>query len=108
MPRTGRFGNTALAPVTFTQFAALGTGVASAANWVNVTGANAVLPNRPVLGIALDPTVSAANLPVGYASLGGFDENTPTMTGHVFRVSCDALCVTPTWQNKSGNLPNIP
>ena len=34
----------------------LGTGVAGQANWVNVTGGNAVLPNRPVLGIALDPS----------------------------------------------------
>ena len=28
----------------------LGTGVANQANWVNVTGGNTVLPNRPVLG----------------------------------------------------------
>src|SRR6267143_6941622 len=44
----------------------LGTGTASQANWVNITGSNSVVPLRPVLGIALDPTVSAANLPVGY------------------------------------------
>src|SRR3954451_12834942 len=86
----------------------LGTGAASQANWVNVTGSNALLPNRPVLGIALDPSASAANLPVGYAAVGGFNENTPTTPGHVFRVVCDANCVTPTWQNKTGNLPNIP
>lgn len=86
----------------------LGTGVAGQANWVNVTRSNAILPNRPILGVALDPTVAAASIPVGYAALGGFDENTPTTTGHVFRVSCDASCVTPAWENKSGNLPNIP
>ena len=36
----------------------LGTGTASQANWVNVTDSNTVLPNRPVMGIALDPSVS--------------------------------------------------
>ena len=34
----------------------LGTGVAGQANWVNITGGNAVLPNRPVLGVAVDPS----------------------------------------------------
>ena len=55
----------------------LGTGTQSQANWVDVTGNNTVLPLRPVLGIALDATVSAANLPVGYAAVGGFNPNTP-------------------------------
>jgi hypothetical protein len=86
----------------------LGTGAASQANWVDVTAANAVLPNRPVLGIALDPSVPAANTPVGYAAVGGFNENTPSTPGHVFRVDCNANCAAPVWQNKSGNLPNIP
>jgi hypothetical protein len=84
----------------------LGTGVANQANWVNVTGGNAILPNRPVLGIALDPTTTSA--PIGYAAVGGFDENSPSTPGHVFRVVCDANCVHSTWTNKSGNLPNIP
>src|SRR5437763_1739320 len=86
----------------------LGSGTASQANWVNVTAGNAVLPNRPILGIALDPSVAAANTPVGYAAVGGFNENTPTTPGHVFRVDCNADCASPSWQNKSGNLPNIP
>ena len=87
----------------------LGTGVSAAGNWVNVTDSNTVLPNRPVMGIALDPTVAAANLPVGYAAMGGFDQNTPTTPGHVFRVDCTAAnCSSFTWANKSGNLPNIP
>ena len=86
----------------------LGTGVASQANWVDVTGGNTILPNRPVLGIALDPTVGAANIPVGYAAVGGFNANTPTMPGHVFRVACGATCSSFTWENKSGNLPDIP
>jgi hypothetical protein len=85
----------------------LGAG-AGQANWVDVTAGNAVLPNRPVLGIALDPSVAAANTPIGYAAVGGFNENTPTTPGHVFRVDCNANCAAPIWQNKTGNLPNIP
>jgi hypothetical protein len=86
----------------------LGTGVASQALWTNVTGGNTVLPNRPVLGIALDPGASAANLPIGYAAVGGFNLNTPTTPGHVFRVVCTANCASSTWTDKSGNLPDIP
>ena len=86
----------------------LGTGLASQANWVNVTGGNTILPNRPVLNIALDPSVAAANVPVGYAAVGGFNVNTPTTQGHVFQVSCGADCTSFTWADKSGNLPDIP
>ena len=64
----------------------LGTGTANQANWVDVTGSNAVLPNRPVLGIALDPTTADRTLAVGYAAVGGFDANTPTTPGHLFQV----------------------
>jgi len=84
----------------------LGTGVQAQANWVNVTGGNSVLPNRPVLGIALDPSTTDA--PVGYAGVGGFNANTPTQPGHVFRVVCATNCASFTWQNKSGNLPDVP
>ena len=59
----------------------LGTGIASQANWVNVTGSNTVLPNRPVLGIALDASTPTRDLAVGYAAIGGFDENTPSHPG---------------------------
>ncbi len=86
----------------------LGTGIANQGNWVNVTGSNAVLPNRPVIGVALSPSAAAANVPVGYAAVGGFNLNTPTTPGHVFQVSCTALCASFTWLDKSGNLPNIP
>jgi len=86
----------------------LGTNVAAQGNWVNVTGSNAVLPNRPILGVTLSPAVPSANVPVGYAAVGGFDLNTPTTPGHVFQVSCTALCASFTWLDKSGNLPNIP
>jgi hypothetical protein len=86
----------------------LGTNVASAANWVNVTGSNTVLPNRPVLNVALDPSVAAANVPVGYAAVGGFNANSPGTPGHLFQITCGATCGSFTWLNKSGNLPDIP
>ncbi len=86
----------------------LGTGTQAQANWVDVTGNNTVLPNRPVMGIALDPSVSAANLPVGYAAVGGFNANTPTTPGHIFQVTCTANCGSSTWADKTGDLPDIP
>jgi hypothetical protein len=86
----------------------LGTGFGLQANWVNVTGSNATLPNRPVLGISLDPSVNAANVPVGYAAVGGFNANTPTTPGHLFQVTCAVTCGSFTWTDKTGNLPDIP
>lgn len=74
---------------------------------MNVTGNNTVLPKRPVLRIALDPSVPSANLPVGYAAVGGFNANTPTTPGHVFQVTCTANCGSFTWADKSGDLPDI-
>jgi uncharacterized repeat protein (TIGR01451 family) len=74
--------------------------------WVNVTGGNSVLPNRPILDVAFDPKTTTA--PVAYAAVGGFNQNTPTTPGHVYRVTCNANCGSFTWDDKSGNLPNIP
>jgi len=85
----------------------LGTGTASQANWVNVTGSNTVLPNRPVLGIGLDPS-AGATVPIGYAAVGGFNANTPTTPGHIFQVTCTANCGSFTWADKTGDLPDIP
>src|SRR5205814_7123008 len=70
----------------------LGTGVANQANSVDVTGANGVLPNRPILGIALDPSVPSVDVPVGYAAVGGFNPNTPGTPGHLFQVTCASNC----------------
>lgn len=86
----------------------LGTGVANQGVWVNVTDSNNLLPNRPINGIALDPTVAAANVPVGYAAVGGFNANSPTTPGHVFQVTCAASCGSFTWADKTGNLPDMP
>jgi hypothetical protein len=110
----------------------LGTGTQAQANWVNVTECNTVLPNRPVLGIALDPSEPRAK-PRGYAAIGGFNPAptpappatvtgvviadpgptpcpTPTeLRGHVFQVTCTSPnCGSFTWTNKTGDLPDIP
>jgi hypothetical protein len=80
---------------------------APTATWVNVTGNNAILPNRPILDVAVDPTTTTT--PIGYAGIGGFNANTPTTPGHVYRIVCSgANCASFTWTNKTGNLPDIP
>ncbi len=89
----------------------LGSGTQAQATWVNVTGGNAVLPNRPIMGIALDPSAAAVGTPIGYAAVGGFNANSPSTPGHVFRVVCTMVstpCDGFTWINETGNLPDIP
>ena len=83
-----------------------GLGAGAIALWVDVTGSNSVLPNRPILDVAFDPTTTSS--PIGYAAVGGFNANTPSTPGHVFRVVCTADCATFTWNDKTGNLPDIP
>lgn len=88
----------------------LNAGTADSASWVNVTAANAVLPNRPVMDVALD-VPNAANpgaSAIGYAALGGFDQNTPGQPGHIYQLVCENHCASFEWRNISGNLPNIP
>ncbi len=81
-----------------------GLGVAGAATAVDVTGANAVLPNRPIMDAATDPSDPL----IGYAAVGGFSANTPATPGHVMQVTCTAQCASFEWADKSGNLPDIP
>jgi uncharacterized repeat protein (TIGR01451 family) len=81
-----------------------GLGAAGAATAVDVTGGNAVLPNRPVMDVATDPL----NPLVGYAAIGGFTANAPATPGHVLQVTCTAQCASFSWVDKSGNLPDIP
>ncbi|MDQ5823777.1 MAG: S-layer homology domain-containing protein [Chloroflexota bacterium] len=84
----------------------LGTTPGSA-TWVNVTGGNTVLPNRPILDVTTDP----ANPIMGYAAVGGFSVATPATPGHVFRVTCanaPTPCASFTWEDKTGNLPDLP
>jgi hypothetical protein len=77
---------------------------------VNLTASNVVLPNRPMLDARLDPGTqnTVANPFIGYAAVGGFSANTPSTPGHVYRFVCNVNCATFTWQDKSGNLPDIP
>jgi len=87
-----------------------GLGVSGAATAVNVTGNNAVLPDRPIQDVATDP----ANPLLGYAAVGGFAANSlaapghPLTPGHVFQITCTAQCATFSWVDKTGNLPDIP
>jgi len=85
-------------------------GAANTATWVNLTAANAVLPNRPVMDVVIDVGSAAtpASTAVGYAALGGFNQNTPTQPGHIYQVLCENNCATFTWRDISGNLPNVP
>lgn len=82
----------------------LGQGAANTATWVDVSDSNNVLPNRPILDVATDPNIPT----LGYAAVGGFNENTPATPGHVYRVNCTTGCASFNWEDKSGNLPNIP
>lgn len=83
----------------------LGTG-SNQSTWVDVTGGNTVLPNRPILDVVFDPTTTTA--PIAYAAVGGFNANTPSTPGHVFQVVCTTDCASFVWNDKSGNLPDIP
>ncbi|AVP98161.1 hypothetical protein C7S18_13585 [Ahniella affigens] len=82
----------------------LGVGTANTATWVNLTDNNAFLPNRPIMDVTFHPSNSL----IVYASVGGFDQNTPTTPGHVFQATCTANCASFVWADKTGNLPNIP
>jgi hypothetical protein len=88
----------------------LNQGASGSPDWRNLTGANAVLPNRPVMDVTIDVIDAAAPAAgaVGYAALGGFDQNTPTTPGHIYQLTCSSGCSSFAWRNISGNLPNIP
>lgn len=58
------------------------------------------LPNRWVTSIAIDPA-NASNVWVGYS---GYNTNTPTTPGHIFK----STNMGTTWSDVSGNLPDIP
>jgi hypothetical protein len=83
---------------------ALGSGSANSAVWVNVTGNNNMLPNRPIMDAQIHPS----NTGIAYVSLAGFNQNTPTTPGHVYQLNCTNDCAVFSWRNVSGDLPNIP
>ncbi|MCE7982957.1 MAG: hypothetical protein DYG89_17370 [Caldilinea sp. CFX5] len=70
----------------------------SGANWTDVT--KAPLPNRFVSELAVAPN----NPRLAYAVFNGFNTHTPGTPGHVFKTSDGGA----TWQDISGNLPDVP
>lgn len=85
--------------------------VNTASTWSNLTAANAVLPNRVINGVAIDPNYDGANLSTMrvYAAVGGFNTNTPATPGHLFMGQCaNVSCSSVTWTNKTSSLPDIP
>jgi hypothetical protein len=86
----------------------MGQGITETATWVDLTGDNTVLPNRPILDVITSRVTTDTAL-IGYAAVGGFSQNTPDTPGHLYQVTCGGTnCATFTWEDKSGNLPNIP
>ena len=63
-----------------------------------------ILPNRFVTQIDVDATDATGN--TAYATFSGFNVNTPTRPGHVFKVT-NALSA-PTWTDITGDLPDVP
>jgi hypothetical protein len=85
--------------------------VNTASTWSNLTGSNAVLPNRVINGVAIDPNYDGVNVSTMrvYAAVGGFNTNTPSTPGHLFLGQCaNVSCSSVTWSNKTGNLPDMP
>jgi hypothetical protein len=74
----------------------------TSATWRDVDSANAVLPNRAILGAAFDPTDHTRF----YAAVGGFNPNTPATPGHVFELKWNGSAFTRA--DKTGNLPDVP
>jgi hypothetical protein len=63
-----------------------------------------ILPNRFVTEIEVDSSDGTGN--TAYATFSGFNVNTPTRPGHVFKVT-NGLSA-PTWVDISGDLPDVP
>ncbi len=64
----------------------------------------APLPNRAVTSIAVSPADATGN--TAYVAFSGFNGNTPTTPGHVFKTA-NGLS-TGTWTDISGDLPDVP
>jgi photosystem II stability/assembly factor-like uncharacterized protein len=86
----GTSGGTATSKIQVTT----NTGV----SWTDVT--TATLPDRYVKAIAIDPVSTS----LAYAVFSGYNANTPTVPGHVFRTANRGT----SWTNISGNLPDVP
>jgi hypothetical protein len=65
----------------------------------------AILPNRFVSEMEADASDATGN--TAYATFSGFNVNTPTRPGHVFKTT-NGLSGTPTWTDITGDLPDVP
>lgn len=77
-----------------------GTGVAT---WTRIDAAP--LPNRAITGIQVLESDATGN--TAYVTVSGFNGNTPTAPGHVFKTTT-GLSGVANWVNISGNLPDVP
>ncbi len=81
----------------------------SMATWITLT--YSTQPNRAINDIAVTPdsAITTTSPMTAYVAFDGFDENTPSTPGHLYRVTCtDTSCANHTWTNLSTILPNVP
>jgi uncharacterized repeat protein (TIGR01451 family) len=74
--------------------------VADSPTWTQIDTKKGKLPNRPVADVAVD----RSNYRIAYLAYNGYDEATPHTPGHAFKTTDGGQ----TWQNITGNLPDVP
>ena len=79
-------------------------GTGGVATWTTISGA-APLPVRFVTEIEVDSGDATGN--TALVAFSGFNVNTPTRPGHVFR-TINGLSGSATWTDVSGDLPDLP
>ena len=72
--------------------------------WTTISGV-APLPGRFVTEIEVPAKDATGN--TAYVAFSGFNVNTPTRPGHLFRTT-NGLAASPTWTDLSGDLPDVP
>ena len=80
-------------------------GTASLATFTRIDTSSAIMPPRFVSQILVDAGDATGN--TAYVTFSGFNANTATKPGHVFK-TVNGLNATPGWTNISGDLPDIP
>jgi uncharacterized repeat protein (TIGR01451 family) len=85
---------------TWTRVGLHGNSANSNGNGSSGLKANAMLPRRPVAGIAVD----RSNYRVAYIAYNGYNAATPHQPGHVFKTSDGGA----SWTDISGSLPDNP
>ncbi|MEO8191126.1 MAG: FG-GAP-like repeat-containing protein [Acidobacteriota bacterium] len=79
-----------------------GSGVAT---WTVLDTAASPLPNRFITWIEVSAGDATGN--TAYVTYSGFNPNTPTKPGHIFRTA-NGLGGAATWTDLSGDLPDVP